>query len=340
MPRGVVQRKRGKGKEKEAEEKKGRIGSIKNRIRSIHRLLRKELPAEVKIVQEKKLEELQALADEHAKGELERMMTLRYRKVKFIERRKVERRIRRVERQLRGLTEIGGDDRGAQQATELAQNLSELKEDLEYIQFFPKAERYVSLFMGNDDEEVIKKRRELRLKIKDNLAAAAAAGHDLEETGSEDDGALDMSEDDFFMGGSSSDDADADDELGDDTSREQILPSPKGDISSSPIKKQRATENGHHRHRTAGVSHGNLRNGHSRPTGQGSHRPINIQKGQAARDLMPPPRARNQQGSSSSGGRLDSDGPRGASSSKGTVESSSGDLSNPRRKRTRPKKRR
>ncbi|KAF3964591.1 hypothetical protein CMV_011134 [Castanea mollissima] len=41
------------------------------------------------------------------------------------------------------------------------------------------------------------------------------------ETGSEDDGLLDLSEDDFFLSGSSSDEADADDEWTDKSTREQ-----------------------------------------------------------------------------------------------------------------------
>lgn len=39
------------------------------------------------------------------------------------------------------------------------------------------------------------------------------------ETGSEDDGLLDLSDDDFFVAGSSSDEADADDELTDKSAR-------------------------------------------------------------------------------------------------------------------------
>jgi hypothetical protein len=86
------------------------------------------------------------------------------------------------------------------------------------MQFFPKTEKYVSLFMGSEDEQVVAKRNDLRERIKANLLAAAAAGVDLEETGSEDE-ALDLSEDDFFMGGSSSDDVDADDEWTDKSPR-------------------------------------------------------------------------------------------------------------------------
>lgn len=47
-------------------------------------------------------------------------------------------------------------------------------------QFFPKTEKYVALFTGGDDSEMIDKRNRLREQIKANLVAAAANGKDLE----------------------------------------------------------------------------------------------------------------------------------------------------------------
>ncbi|KAA8527695.1 hypothetical protein F0562_035436 [Nyssa sinensis] len=110
---------------------------------------------------------------------------------------------------------------GQAQEADIAEQLSKLKEDLEYVRFFPKTEKYVSLFMGGDDTDIVDRRNGLRKQIKANLIAAAASGKDLEETGSEDDGLLDLSEDDFFLTGSSSDEADADDEWTDKSTREQ-----------------------------------------------------------------------------------------------------------------------
>jgi hypothetical protein len=52
------------------------------------------------------------------------------------------------------------------------------------LQYFPKTEKYISLNMGKDDEELVKKRMELRERIKANLLAAAAAGLDLEGSSS------------------------------------------------------------------------------------------------------------------------------------------------------------
>ncbi|KAF6170320.1 hypothetical protein GIB67_043010 [Kingdonia uniflora] len=206
-------------------QKKPKSVSLKNHIRSTERmLLRKNLPPEVKEAQEKKLEELKEQQDTQTRLALERKLFLRDRKIKFFERRKVERRIRRAEKQQR----TSSDDT---QEANIADQLSKLKKDLEYVRFFPKTEKYVPLFVGGDDADVVDRRNKLREQIKDNIIKAAASGKDLEETGSEDDGVLDISEDDFFLAGSSSDEADADDEWTDKSAREQAS-SPSGRATS------------------------------------------------------------------------------------------------------------
>ncbi|KAF9605871.1 hypothetical protein IFM89_019843 [Coptis chinensis] len=185
--------------------------SLKNQIRSTERmLLRKSLPLEVKEAQQKKLEELKRQQDIQTRLANDRRIFLRDRKIKFFERRKVERRIRRLEKLQRTSNHT--------QDADVSEQLSKLKEDLQYVRFYPKNEEYVSLFGGGDDADTIDKRNLLREKIKTNIMAAAANGKDLEETGSEDDGILDMSGDDFFLAGSSSEEVDADDEW---TAREQ-----------------------------------------------------------------------------------------------------------------------
>ncbi|KAK8940366.1 hypothetical protein KSP40_PGU019159 [Platanthera guangdongensis] len=87
------------------------------------------------------------------------------------------------------------------------------------MQFFPKTQKYVSLFFGGDNPKIIDKRNKLRKQIKDNLVAAAASGKDLEETGSDDD-MPNMNDDDFFSSGNSSDEVEADDEWTDKSTRE------------------------------------------------------------------------------------------------------------------------
>ncbi|KAL6548348.1 hypothetical protein OROGR_008769 [Orobanche gracilis] len=221
--------------DKKSKVKKPKAVSLKNQIRSVERMLRKfcwmrhvvtvelmdvqgckrrDLPLEVKEAQEKKLEELKKQQDIQNHLAVERKVFLRNRKIRFFERRKIERRIRRLEKQQRIST-------GQAQEADIADQLSKLKEDLEYVRFFPKTEKYVPLFMGGDETELVEKRKSLRKQIKANLIAAAASGKDLEETGSEDDGLLESSDDDFFLNGSSSDEADADDEWTDKSAREQ-----------------------------------------------------------------------------------------------------------------------
>ncbi|XP_030543485.1 rRNA-processing protein EFG1 isoform X2 [Rhodamnia argentea] len=195
-------------------EKKPKAVSLKNQIRSIERMLRKDLPPEVREAQEKKLEGLKKQQEIHSRLAVEKKIFLRDRKIKFFERRKIERRLRRLEKMQRTSS-------GPEQDAAIAEQLSKLKEDLEYVRFFPKTEKYVSLFSGGDGSDMVDRRNGLRKQIKANLIAAAASGKDLEETGSEDDGLLDLSEDDFFLAGSSSDEANADDEWTDKSLREQ-----------------------------------------------------------------------------------------------------------------------
>ncbi|KAF7151187.1 hypothetical protein RHSIM_Rhsim02G0032600 [Rhododendron simsii] len=191
---------KGLGVDKKAKPKPKSV-SIKNQIRSIERMLRKDLPPEVREAQEKKLEGFKKQQDIHTRLAVE-------------QRRKIERRIRRLEKMQRTSS-------GQSQEAEVAEQLSKLNEDLEYVRFFPKTEKYVALFMGGDETDMVDRRNRLRNQIKANIIAAAASGKDLEETGSEDDGLLDLSEDDFFLAGSSSDEAEADDEWTDRSAREQ-----------------------------------------------------------------------------------------------------------------------
>ncbi|KAH8495680.1 hypothetical protein Peur_055615 [Populus x canadensis] len=210
----VGRRSKGLGGDKKPKQKPKSV-SLKNQIRSVERMLRKkELPPEVREAQEKRLEELKKQQEIHTRLALERKIFLRDRKIKFFERRKIERRTRRLEKLQRASSGQAAQD------VDLADQLSKLKEDLEYVRFFPKTEKYVALFTGGEDPEIVDRRNRLRKQIKANLIAAAASGKDLEETGSEDDGLLDLSEDDFFLTGTSSDEADADDEWTDKSTRE------------------------------------------------------------------------------------------------------------------------
>ncbi|KAJ0982421.1 hypothetical protein J5N97_010676 [Dioscorea zingiberensis] len=203
---------RSKGPGVDKKRKKAKSASLKNQIRSTERMLRKNLPLEIREAQEKKLDELKKQQEIQTRLAVERKIQLRDRKIKFFERRKIERMIRRLEKQHRSSSDHVLE-------AKIYDQLSKLKEDLEYVRFFPKSEKYVSLFVGRDKPDIVEKRDKLRKQIKANLIAAAASGKDLEETASDDD-ALDMSDDDFFLSGSSSDEAEADDEWTDKSARE------------------------------------------------------------------------------------------------------------------------
>ncbi|MCO5601699.1 hypothetical protein L7F22_055822 [Adiantum nelumboides] len=348
-------------------DKKAKIVSIKNQIRSVERVLRKALPWEVKDVQQKRLEILKRQAELHAHAELERKMTLRYRKVKFFERRKIERGIRRLERLQRAAADNLTEDL-ARQAADMAQKLGQLKEDLEYVRFFPKTEKYVSLFTG-DDQTIVDQRNKLRGQIKANLAAAAAAGVEPEETGSEDDGTLDVSEDEFFLAGSSSDDADADDEWTDMSSR----PGDERDDTSKEVASSSRRNASRSREQ---LQHQRLSNLGKAPAQVDDIAEIQafsqVQRQSSARELMPPPRDQSYVSSSNNGGSDSKSHPSSSRSSKmvmsestsnqGTDQGGTGNPSSstswdvtkatalavhscnsdaqqkPRRKRTRPKK--
>lgn len=275
-------------------EKKAKVASIKNQIRSVERLLRKNLPVEVKDAQQKRLQDLKNQAELHQRAELERKMALRYRKVKFFERRKIERGIRRLEKLQRAALDNLGEEMDGQIA-DITQQLTHLKEDLEYVRFFPKTEKYVSLFMGNDDE-VIAKKKKLREQIKANLAAAAASGVEPEETGSEDDGAMEVSDDDFFLAGSSSDDADADDEWTDKSSRPG---DDRDDTSRELLPSSSKYTLGHKKrqhHRLSNLGLGSQIHGQRLQSKGGDHK---NKKQKTIRVLMPPP---SRPSSSNSGG--------------------------------------
>ncbi|OVA01225.1 rRNA-processing protein EFG1 [Macleaya cordata] len=195
-------------------QKKPKSVSLKNQIRSTERMLKKDLPAEVREAQEKKLEDLKKQQEIQARLAIERKIILKNKKIKFFDRRKIDRAIKRLEK----VQEASSDHT---QGADIKDQLAKLKEDLEYVKFFPKTEKYVSLFIGDDNADVVDRRNRLREQIKSNIKDAVASGKDLEETGNEDDGLLDMSEDDFFLNGSSSDETDASDKFTDKGSREK-----------------------------------------------------------------------------------------------------------------------
>jgi hypothetical protein len=80
------------------------------------------------------------------KEELERKRAVRYHKVKFFERRKVERKIDTVTKKL------SQEKKDEVKAKELREELAHLEDDLIYVMYFPKAKKYISLFAQADEK--------------------------------------------------------------------------------------------------------------------------------------------------------------------------------------------
>lgn len=104
----------------------GKRPSVKNQIRSVERMLKREgLPAKLREEKERELERLRDQGKENKRVEREKKLSTRYHKVKFFERVKITRRMEQLEKKA---------DKTRAEEDELAG----LKEDLEYVMNFPR----------------------------------------------------------------------------------------------------------------------------------------------------------------------------------------------------------
>ncbi|GLI59630.1 hypothetical protein VaNZ11_001555, partial [Volvox africanus] len=163
--------------------------SLKNQIRGVERLLKREgLDSRVRAAKEAELAELQEKMAKHQQQDLERKYAVKYHKIKFFERVKLERAIRQLERRL-GETGAGGKSRGSEEEEEeeegqpldlqaVKAKLAALKDDLMYVKHFPKGEKYVSILRDVEDPEAQKnleaERERLRAIMRRQVAEVAA----------------------------------------------------------------------------------------------------------------------------------------------------------------------
>lgn len=151
-----------------------KIRSVKNEIRGVERLLKKaDLDPKVRAKKEAELQQLRKRQEANQQAEVERKNAVRYHKVRFFERVKVERAIAKLERrklQAGVLTE------------QEQQQARQLQEDLLYILHFPKAEKYVSLLKTPEDAaerarveaERARLRRAVAARLRDSAAVTEA----------------------------------------------------------------------------------------------------------------------------------------------------------------------
>ncbi len=168
---------------------------------------------------EKKLAVLEQGSAENKQKLREQKYAVRYHKVRFFERIKLERKIGKLQKTLKGLEHDGESKDATRRA------LAAAREDLEYVLHFPKGEKYVSLLKDAEDPEaqahLERERERLRAVVKRRMRDEAIV-NELDE-GEEDGGAgegrfaQEIREDDFFA--NSDDDGNGDDD--DDTGRDE-----------------------------------------------------------------------------------------------------------------------
>ncbi|CAB4475831.1 uncharacterized protein OCT59_008167 [Rhizophagus irregularis] len=148
------------------------VTALKKKIRDTERFLKtnEKLSAKGQVSLERRLKACKLLLVERMAENKEKNMTSKYRMVKHFDRKKVERAIKKVQKQL-------NETRTFREKTELEKKLYELQIDFNYILYYPKNLKYLALHptSGGDDEKMISKRNEIRQIIK-----GAMQSNDLE----------------------------------------------------------------------------------------------------------------------------------------------------------------
>ena len=142
--------------------------SIKNQIRNIKRFLNRkgaELDESIKTDQNRKLKALEAQVQDNHKKEKVKKLAIKYHKVKFFEKKKVLRKIKKFTKALVAMDD-SSDSAGKKKMTK---DLEAAKDMLLYIEYFPKESKYVSLFVEDEDLE----REERSAKLRKSLLELA-----------------------------------------------------------------------------------------------------------------------------------------------------------------------
>ena len=163
---------------------------------------------------EKKLALLVQESVENKQKLKEQKYAVRYHKVRFFERIKLERKIGKLQKSLKGAE----DD---EQRNASRRKLEQAREDLEYVLHFPKGEKYVSLLKDTDDAEaqahLQNERERLRAIVKQQLRDEAIVNEldegegknekmdEIEDDGGEGTFEQEIREDDFFANSSDED---------------------------------------------------------------------------------------------------------------------------------------
>jgi hypothetical protein len=121
--------------------------------------------------------EVEVAGDAAKQSHRERQHALRYRKVKFFEKRKATRKITAA------VKKLNDPDLDAALRGTLEQERTQARADLEYIKNFPTGEKYIALYANADDDpKTVRRREEIRARILEGQGGAREAASDAENS--------------------------------------------------------------------------------------------------------------------------------------------------------------
>jgi len=147
--------------------------SIQKKIRDLERVLKKKGNASDTAALQARLADLQQANTQNVQSDKDKKLSIKYHMVKFVERKKLTRKIRNVDTKLKG--SLNEKDHAALQGQRQA-----LEEDLAYVMYFPRSSKYVALFADNDDEKNTAKAAASAEASAARLAAYAARQADVD----------------------------------------------------------------------------------------------------------------------------------------------------------------
>ncbi|XP_063900261.1 uncharacterized protein LOC135119804 [Zophobas morio] len=131
------------------------------RIRDLQRLLKKNsLPDEVRVASKSTLESLLEKKEITSAKVSQKDLSKKYKMVKFFEKRKASRAVAQAEKKVKGGDISGGT----------LNKLREAQEFLNYIEYFPRTQAYISIYKQPASEEALKLRNKI-LKSVNNMVA-------------------------------------------------------------------------------------------------------------------------------------------------------------------------
>lgn len=126
------------------------VNELKSQIRSLKRLLQRDekLPGTVRMEKERQLQTAQRELENTQKAKQKSDMISRYHKIRFFDKQKATKRLKRARKELKAYE---GDGEGRER---LARRIDEGEVDVNYAQYSPLDQHYVSLFprKGVDEE--------------------------------------------------------------------------------------------------------------------------------------------------------------------------------------------